>query len=149
MLLITPGPTNTLLLLSGATSGFLSMQKLILAEAAGYSIAISILGYMTSILASHLPGAVTVINIFGAMYIFWLSVKVWRSQQKNIHGTVISAKDVFHTTLFNPKAFVVAAHIMPKATFIDMAVYPRAMLIFFSHCFQFPRSGSSAAVSFI
>lgn len=45
MLLITPGPTNTLLLLSGATSGFLNMQKLILAEAAGYSIAISILGY--------------------------------------------------------------------------------------------------------
>src|SRR6218665_3476991 len=50
MLLITPGSTNTLLLLSGATSVFLSMQKLILAEAAGYYIAIRILAYMTSIL---------------------------------------------------------------------------------------------------
>ncbi len=42
MLLIMPGPTNTLLLFSGATAGFLKSCRLISCEIAGYLIAITI-----------------------------------------------------------------------------------------------------------
>ena len=131
VLLLTPGPTNTLLLFAGATAGFLKAQKLVLAEVAGYFIAINVWGFMIAILTSRLPSVVTIVKFFCVIYIYWLAMKIWHLQQKEVHEAVIEIKDVFLATLFNPKAFVTATYIMPKTVFIDMTLYPSAMLIFF------------------
>ncbi len=132
LVLLMPGPTNTLLLSSGAIVGFTRTLKLIAAEIAGYLIAIIAWGIFLMGLSQHAPWTATVIKCLAAGYVGWMAVKVW-----NIHLHVdgddkIKAHNVFVTTLLNPKAFVFASYIMPAATFTSGLVFGYAMLAFIS-----------------
>lgn len=132
LVLLMPGPTNTLLLSSGATVGFLRTLKLIAAEMAGYLVAISAWGFFLMGLSHHAPWTAAIIKCLAAGYVAWMAVKVW-----NIHLHVdgdnkIEAQNVLVTTLLNPKAFVFASYIMPAATFTSAVVFSYAMLAFFS-----------------
>ena len=54
-ILLTPGPTNTLLASSGIQVGFKKTFRLIPAEAFGYLIAISLWGILIGKISVHLP----------------------------------------------------------------------------------------------
>jgi threonine/homoserine/homoserine lactone efflux protein len=113
-LLLTPGPTNTLLATSGAAVGVKRSLHLMLAEVGGYLIAVSVIALAIGPLMerSQLPGVA--LRAACAAYLFYAAWKLWRE------GAEILASDkpidfsrVFVTTLLNPKAIVFALVVVP------------------------------------
>jgi threonine/homoserine/homoserine lactone efflux protein len=90
MVLITPGPTNTILAASGAAMGWRRALVLPVAEAAGYLVAVT------------------------AVWLLFSAWKLW-NQPVNAIATERSAAllRVFMTTLLNPKAMLVGALLIP------------------------------------
>ena len=78
-ILLTPGPTNTLLASSGIQSGIRKSLRLIPAEALGYLIAISIWGLIIGTVSKKFPMIPVILKLFSAAYIFYLAVKLWRT----------------------------------------------------------------------
>lgn len=132
LVLLMPGPTNMLLLSSGAMSGFSRTLKLTAAELTGYMIAISGWGFFFIRLSQHVPWAAVMIKCLSAGYVAWMAVKIWNIRLHIDDGSRIKARNVFVTTLLNPKAFVFASYIMPAATFTSGAFYACTMLTFAS-----------------
>lgn len=127
-----PGPTNTLLLSSGITVGFCKTLKLILAEIGGYLIAISCWGYSLIQLSAHYPWVSCLLKTIAALYVAWLSLKIWRFNCTISDGSQIKMKHVFITTILNPKAFLFASYIMPADTFTNLTQFVLVMLTFIS-----------------
>ena len=132
LLLIMPGPTNTLLLFSGFTYGFFKSIRMMLAEWMGYFLAISIWGLIFSNLSRYGDEIIIAIKVLSAIYVCFLAIKVWRF---SLHtgSANIKFKNVFIATCLNPKAFIFAAYIIPLTAFIDAYDYFNAMLsVFFA-----------------
>jgi threonine/homoserine/homoserine lactone efflux protein len=110
-LLITPGPTNTLLATAGATGGFRRSVPLLLGELAGYNISIYTLG---SLFDSQLADSQVrvALSLAAGAYLALTAVKFWRTPLELRRATV-SLRQVFITTLLNPKALVFAFLIVP------------------------------------
>lgn len=130
LVLIMPGPTNMLLLSSGAIAGFLRTLKLIAAELAGYFLAISIWGFILIGLSQHFPWLAPLVKLLAAGYVAWMAIKIWKIRLHVDNTSHIKGFSVFLTTLLNPKAFVFAAYIMPDRTFSDLSLYIPSMLAF-------------------
>ena len=73
-ILLTPGPTNTLLASSGIQVGLRKSLLLIPAEAIGYIIAISAWGMLIGKVSTTLPLLPTFLKLLSAGYIVFLSV---------------------------------------------------------------------------
>ncbi|EHY4895195.1 LysE family transporter [Salmonella enterica] len=127
LLLITPGPTNTLLLFSGYSCGVRYSIKMILSEWSGYILAISVWGGITSFLVQEGSLFLTIIKLLSATYVAFLTVKVWRFSLKD-KPEKIDVKTVFITTLLNPKSFVLAIYILPTGTFQTPQDYMVSMI---------------------
>ena len=114
VILLTPGPTNTLLAASGAVFGPRRGAVLALAEAAGYTVAI---GFFI-VLAAILPDSVAAMSALKAAAAAWLlvsAVDLWRRPARFSGVAEISAaaRRVFVTTILNPKAMLVGAVVIP------------------------------------
>ena len=130
LILAMPGPTNTLLFSSSLTRGFARSTPLVAAELVAYLLSISCWGFvLLSVLHDH-AWITLALKALAAFYIAFLSVKIWRFEQSIDSAKSITGKHVFITTLLNPKAFLFASIVMPKAAFLDMAVYTPAMATF-------------------
>lgn len=114
ILLATPGPTNTLLLTAGATSGPQAL-RLIPAEVAGYLITILTVGYLVGEWVQGVPAIALALRILVAGYLCYLAVRLWRSGLTEIGNAhrVITFRDVLVTTVLNPKALLFALSIIP------------------------------------
>lgn len=130
MVLFMPGPTNMLLLSSGAIAGFSHTVKLIATELAGYIIAISGWGFFLLGLSQHSPWIAGAIKCLAAGYVAWMAVKIWNIHLHLDDARKITARNVAVTTLLNPKAFVFASYIMPATTFTHGTCFGYAMLAF-------------------
>ena len=112
-LLATPGPTNTLLLTAGAACGLRAL-RLIPAEVLGYLTTITIVGYLVGDWVQAASGFAVLLRIVVALYLLTLAVRLWRSGlQANTDERLIGFRDVFVTTVLNPKALVFAIGIIP------------------------------------
>ncbi|HVJ44285.1 MAG TPA: LysE family transporter [Dongiaceae bacterium] len=112
-LLATPGPTNTLLLTAGSTKGIRALQ-LIPAEISGYLISILTIGYVVAKLFSESYMITAGLRAVAAAYLFFLAIQLWRrSPTMLVQRRLISFRDVFVTTLLNPKALLFATGIIP------------------------------------
>lgn len=80
-LLLTPGPTNTLLASSGIQMGIRCSLKLIPAEAIGYLIAISTWGMMIDHVSKTFALLPTILKLLSAFYIFYLKPR--QNQEKS------------------------------------------------------------------
>ncbi|ATO33798.1 hypothetical protein DZA65_02781 [Dickeya dianthicola] len=127
LFLSIPGPTNTLLLCSGYTQGFVKSIKLTLSEWLGYLLAVTTWGLLFNYLAQHGNPVLSVIKILSAFYVVYLAIKVWRFSLHQASGN-ITFSTVFITTLLNPKAFLFADSIIPPSAFIYQDSYIYAML---------------------
>ena len=125
----TPGPTNTLLATAGATAGVRRSLPLIAAEAAGYSIAILSLGLALGPMLARLPLLAGALRLAVGLYLLRLAVRLWRHGAARLAtGAVVTPRQVFVTTLLNPKAIVFALGVLPFGA--GPEVWPPYMLGF-------------------
>jgi len=112
--LATPGPTNTLMAVAGATQGVSKGLKLIPAEVAGYITSISLLIFIFQPVVAALPLAATVLRIGCGSYLAILAITIWRASDRDAGQTsLVSFRRVFITTLLNPKSLIFAFQIFP------------------------------------
>ncbi len=130
--LMTPGPTNTLLASSGIQVGVRRSLALIPTEALGYFISITLWGMIIGTVSKQFPIIPTMLKLFSAGYILFLALKLWRtaSQEVNFNQPTIQAKQLFIATLVNPKALLFASAVFPVFVWKSMAAYTAHMLVF-------------------
>jgi threonine/homoserine/homoserine lactone efflux protein len=112
-LLIAPGPTNALLANIGADNNARRLPAL-LAMLLGYAITISIVGFALAPLLRAQPWLGTALKLTSSAYLLTLAVRLWRRPQhgeSNVNS--ISWRQVFTTTLLNPKGLVFALAVIP------------------------------------
>lgn len=125
----TPGPTNTLLATAGAAAGFRRALPLIAAEAAGYIIAILTLGLALGPVMAAMPALATALRLAVGGYLLVLAWRLWRRGGAALAaGAVVTLRQVFVTTLLNPKAIVFALGVVPFGA--GPRVWPAYMLGF-------------------
>ena len=112
ILLLMPGPTNTLLATSGATVGFQRSTPLLLGEMAGYTLSILLIEFVLGPALSGAHPTAAILRGAAGAYLLLLSVKLWRTPFQ-LARAVVSMRQVFATTLLNPKALAFALIIIP------------------------------------
>jgi threonine/homoserine/homoserine lactone efflux protein len=122
-ILLSPGPTNTLLSASGALVGFTRSAHLILMELAGYGISIGIwLRYVRPVV-DDMPQLGLAVRFGLICYLLVLARHLWRTRMTPTERTaVISGARVFFTTLLNPKALVFAFAIFPTLCGVSQTI---------------------------
>ncbi|MGN5765451.1 LysE family translocator [Acinetobacter calcoaceticus] len=131
-ILLTPGPTNTLLASSGIQVGLRKSLLLIPAEAVGYIIAITAWGMLIGKVSATLPLLPTFLKLLSAAYIIFLAIKLWRTanQEVVLNQPTIRPKELLCATLLNPKALLFASAIFPAAAWKSQDIYLAHMATF-------------------
>ena len=131
-ILLTPGPTNTLLASSGIQVGIRKSLRLIPAEAFGYLISITAWGFLIGKVSVHLPLLPTILKLFSASYIIYLAIKLWRTADAEVsfNQPTIRARELFLATLLNPKALLFASAIIPTIAWTKLDYYLSHMSLF-------------------
>ena len=124
-ILLTPGPTNTLLASSGVQVGLRKSVKLIPAEVFGYVISISAWGMLIGKVSTTLPLLPPILKLLSACYIIFLAIKLWHTanQEVELNQPTIRTRELFCATLLNPKALLFASAIFPVAAWSDFHIY--------------------------
>ncbi|MFC6052831.1 multidrug transporter MatE [Acinetobacter sp. Ac_877] len=131
-ILLTPGPTNTLLASSGIQVGIRKSFRLIPSEAFGYLISITAWGFLIGKVAAYMPLLPVVLKLFSASYIIYLAIKLWRTANVEVsfNQPTIRARELFVATLLNPKALLFASAIFPAIAWLNINYYVSHMLTF-------------------
>lgn len=124
-ILLTPGPTNTLLASSGIQTGIKRSLKLIPSEVLGYFIAITIWGYLLESVSHFVPWLPPLLKLFSAAFIIFLAVKLWltSTQKIDLNQPLITSKALFIATLLNPKALLFASVVFPQTVWQSSEQY--------------------------
>lgn len=131
-ILLTPGPTNTLLASSGLQVGVKRSFRLIPAEAFGYLLSISFWGLLIGKISVFLPALPSILKLFSAGYILYLAIRLWKtaSAVQDLNQASIRARELFVATLLNPKALLFASAIFPAIAWTNPSYYVAHMLAF-------------------
>lgn len=131
-ILLTPGPTNTLLASSGVQVGLRKSVKLIPAEVLGYVISISAWGMLIGKVSTTLPLLPPILKLLSACYIIFLAIKLWHTANQTIelNQPTIRTRELFCATLLNPKALLFASAIFPVAAWSDFHIYLIHMMVY-------------------
>jgi threonine/homoserine/homoserine lactone efflux protein len=113
-LLLTPGPTNSLMLLAGAERGLTGAARLIPTELAGYFLTVLPLALAgTTVLADH-QGFRSGLTLAAAVWVAVLAVRLWRMPGPGSAGRSVGARALFVTTALNPKALIFGLVLLPS-----------------------------------
>lgn len=112
-LLLTPGPTNTLLALAGASVGLRRALPLIGAEIAGYLTVVLPLALIGQALVDHWPGAGNALTLAAAMWVMYLAIRLWQPVVQTAGSAEVTWRRVFVTTLLNPKGLIFGLVLLP------------------------------------
>ncbi|SFI03784.1 Threonine/homoserine/homoserine lactone efflux protein [Collimonas sp. OK307] len=132
VILLTPGPTNTLLAAAGLERGGRGALPLIACELFGYLIAISVWGAVLAPLQSSYPWVAILARAASSLYLVYIAVTVWRaaSMLPTPRQRSIGPKALFMATLLNPKALLFSSAIFPSVASDNMQVYLTATALF-------------------
>ena len=124
-ILLTPGPTNTLLASSGIQVGVRQSLRLIPAESMGYLISITTWGMIIGTVSIQFPIIPTFLKLLSALYIIFLAIKLWKTAdiEASYNQPTIRARELFCATLLNPKALLFASAIFPSTAWLTMQSY--------------------------
>ena len=124
-ILLTPGPTNTLLASSGIQVGVRKSLRLIPAESIGYLISISIWGLVIGTVSNQFPILPIFLKLLSALYIIFLAIKLWKTAdiEASYNLPTIRARELFFATLLNPKALLFASAIFPSSAWLTLNNY--------------------------
>lgn len=122
-ILVSPGPTNTLLATSGALVGHRRSLPLMSAELVGYFVSIGFLIAVTGpLVAASAPFGLALRTVLVA-YLLWLAWRLWRSEDHiDADGAIVTWRRVFVTTLLNPKGLIFAFGVFPPCARLEDAV---------------------------
>lgn len=131
-ILLTPGPTNTLLASSGIQVGVRQSLRLIPAESIGYLISITVWGMIVGTVSSQFPIIPILLKLLSALYIIFLAIKLWKTAdiEASYNQPTIRARELFCATLLNPKALLFASAIFPTTAWLTMQAYLLHMGLF-------------------
>jgi threonine/homoserine/homoserine lactone efflux protein len=132
VVLLTPGPTNTLLAAAGLRDGLRRALPLIAAELAGYLVSISAWGRFFAHAAHAWPWLPSVLRVAASVYIAWLAFGMWRAAVALPGSTQRAGKvrTLFVATLLNPKGLLFGGTIFPAIAFMHLRAYLLAMGVF-------------------
>lgn len=123
-LLLTPGPTNTLLAVGAATRGLRASLPLLAGELLGYLAVVVPLASVAGPLLEDRPALATGLRVAAACWVLFLAVRLWRvSSARDVRQDMrpVTVGQVFVTTVLNPKAPIVALVIMPHGALTEIA----------------------------
>lgn len=115
VLLITPGPTNTLLFTAGAMGGRRMAPQLLMAESAAYVAAVTVLGLGLQPVLIAEPRFAMALQGMAALYLLHVAWRLWRSRILRPSGALapVTPRQIAVTTLLNPKTLIIAFGLMP------------------------------------
>lgn len=125
LLLLAPGPTNTLLFRAGLLFGLRASWKLVFIECLAYLLQVSAWGVALLYLAAYSPWALKATQLAAACYLLYVSYKLW--QRKN--SAVDPGRDrfsgayFFWLTVMNPKGLLIVSFIAPVDAFAALPGY--------------------------
>lgn len=114
VLLLTPGPTNSLVLVAGAERGFLRAMRLIPAELAGYFLTVVPLTLVGAAVLDAQDGLRSAVTLAAGVWVAILAVKLWRVPEAVLDGRSVGARELFITTALNPKALIFGLVLLPS-----------------------------------
>lgn len=114
ILLLSPGPTNTLMGLASARNSFCLVPKLLPAELLGYLTMILPLTWLGGELISLWPESALVLKAAAAIWVMYLAMKLWVAVSEDGLDRSVTARRVFVTTTLNPKAVVFGLVLLPQ-----------------------------------
>jgi threonine/homoserine/homoserine lactone efflux protein len=120
LLLCTPGPTNTLMALGGHARGWAEALPLIIGELGGYLTVILPVATLAAPFFEAWPQAALWAKLAAGAWVLYLSYRLWTAGKGNGAQAEISVRQVFVTTMLNPKALIIALVIMPHAGFVAL-----------------------------
>ncbi|ARO34252.1 hypothetical protein NXC14_PC00719 (plasmid) [Rhizobium sp. NXC14] len=126
ILLLTPGPTNTLMGLASARNSFWRVPKLLPAELSGYLTTILPLTWLGTELISYWPETALLLKLAAAAWVMYLAVKLWMAGNDDIQYGSVTARRIYVTTVLNPKAFVIGLALLPQPTVPDF--FPKLVI---------------------
>jgi threonine/homoserine/homoserine lactone efflux protein len=126
-LLLSPGPTNTLICVAGARGGIGSSLRLLPAELAGYVSAILPLAWFGSELLGQWPFLGHALKLAAAVWVMFIAARLWRVGPGPAAEAEIGPRRVFVTTLLNPKALIFGLVLLPTPA---SAEFPARLAIF-------------------
>jgi threonine/homoserine/homoserine lactone efflux protein len=131
-ILLTPGPTNTLLAAAGLERGARGAWPLVICELVGYLIAISAWGCILAPLQNNYPWLAIMVRAASSLYLICIAVKVWRTADvlPSLRRQTVGPKALFIATILNPKALLFSSLIFPAISMDNIQVYLVAMALF-------------------
>jgi threonine/homoserine/homoserine lactone efflux protein len=112
--LLSPGPTNALLWTSGALRGVRASLPLLAGELCGYLLGIGSWRLLGEGLLKAAPQLGTALKLLVAGYLVFLAWQLWRrGNAPDAAPQTVGLRQVFTTTLLNPKGAVFAFGIFP------------------------------------
>lgn len=121
-LLLTPGPTNTLLALAGAERGWTGALRLVPVEAAAYGLVTLPLSLAGHTLLSEDGPFRMALTLIAAVWVAFLALRLWQVPAGEAMGPRSrGALKLFTTTLCNPKGFIVGLVLLPSQPSVPVA----------------------------
>lgn len=124
-LLAVPGPTNAVIALAGAESGWRRALRLIPVVLGCYLLTAVPLAWLGAGLAHVQPGVASLLRVLAAGWIALLALRLWRSGSLPGRPT-INARTVAVTTLLNPKVLIIGLVLLPAP---HQPAFPAALAI--------------------
>lgn len=128
VVLMIPGPTNALLASSAHQQGIAKASLLLPAQLLGYLYAIHLWALLIHLTQPIWPNLENLLHFFSMLYVFWLAFHLWKSSHLKTHNQKyvgIRPRQLFISTLKNPKAILFSAGIFPAETWTD----PRCFIL--------------------
>lgn len=129
-ILLTPGPTNTLLASSGISQGLRRSAPLLSFECLGYVCATSIWGLVLNTTMHDYPFVINIIKVVSGLYIGKLGLRLWYQARRDpLQELLVSVRplELFIATLLNPKAVIFAMALFPVQTWLSVPNYAGVM----------------------
>ena len=125
LLLLAPGPTNTLLFRAGVLFGFRASWRLAFIECLAYLLQVTVWGVALLYLAAYSPWALKATQLAAACYLLYVSCKLWQRKSSDVGA----GKDrftglyFFAMTVMNPKGLLMVSFIAPADAFTTAPGY--------------------------
>lgn len=121
-LLLAPGPTNTLMGVAGAQGGLRGVLRLLPAELAGYLTTILPLCWLGAEVLARWPGLGLGLKAAAAVWVLLLALRLWGRRGAEAGGTAVSLRQIYLTTMLNPKALIFGLVLLPAPSDPGFAV---------------------------